>query len=169
MLVDKPNTATPVAITNAVPLIPQDVSADNCIEASVDLERPDSSLELSEYAPEGNSQHSGGSKVKSTEETSESKSKENTIDEDDDSDISISLSFDEDESDEESSSSSETTGTTSSSSSSESDSSESEEARHAVAVERRMSLGERDPFKEENEIHFDDEEVIPAQRDSSKR
>ncbi|KAM7532955.1 hypothetical protein Aperf_G00000125129 [Anoplocephala perfoliata] len=169
MRVDKPVMATPVAVTNTAPLIILNDGAENCNEPSVELERPDSSLELSEYAPESKSQPSGDKKAKSAEETSESKGKENTAEENDDSDVSVSLSFDEDESDEESSSSTSSSSTTSSSSSGESDNSESEETRRAVAVERRMSFGERDPFKDENEIHLDEDEVIPAQSDSAKK
>lgn len=137
------------------------------------FKRHESTVENSDYMPEGKSNHSvdtrlrnnGGIVGKGEEIVA------NELEEESDVSVSVSLSSDEDNSDEgNSSSSSENSSSSSDSLSSDGESSESESSRHLSAVERRKSLGERDPFADENEVFFDgDEAVIPVQQVSSKR
>ncbi|VUZ53985.1 unnamed protein product, partial [Hymenolepis diminuta] len=137
------------------------------------LKRQDSTVENSEYTPERKLNRSvdtrlrnnGGIVAKGEEIV------KNEPEEESDVSVSVSLSSDEDNSDEgNSSSSSENSSSSSDSLSSDGESSESESSRHLSAVERRKSLGERDPFTDENEVFFDGDEVfIPVQRVSSKR
>ncbi|KAM3182904.1 hypothetical protein ACTXT7_011407 [Hymenolepis weldensis] len=136
------------------------------------LKRQNSTVEHSEYKPEGKFNHSIDTRLRNNREIV-AKGEEivkNELEEESDVSVSVSLSSDEDDSDEgNSSSSSENSSSSSDSLSSDGESSESESSRHLSAVERRKSLGERDPFTDENEVCFDgDEAIVAVQRVSSK-
>lgn len=130
-----------------------------------------SSVELSEYAPEENHNQRTNTKLMNDEEIFAAKGEENGVEEESDIPVSVSLSSDESGSDAELSTSfSDSSSSSSDSLSSDTEGSESESSRHLSAVERRKSLGERDPFMDESDVLFDGNEAnIPTQRVFSKR